>query len=180
MLVLQRNHFLVISCFYVFWFRAVLVTHVVWHFTSLRAYRFTIEGENYKLFVYWDNVLFLRIFWWLLCVWGTYSCADVASAINSSWPHAFARIIARERRTSHGPKSRVCWSPGEPARVQPPFPQDIWILSSSVIRLALIGAVVLARIWSISNHEHGWLNSHTVVCLPQFAEKTINLQTTKC
>ena len=53
---------------------------------------------------------------------------------------------------SHGPKSRVCWSPGEPARVQPTFLQDIWTLSSSVIRLALIGAGVLARSWSISNH----------------------------
>ena len=71
---------------------------------------------------------------------------------NSSWPHAFAPIIARERRAAHGPKSRVCWSPGEPARVQPPFPQDIWTLSSSVIRLALIGVGVLARIWSIPNH----------------------------
>ena len=72
--------------------------------------------------------------------------------VNSSWPHAFARIIARERRASHGPKSRDCWSPGEPARVQPPFPQDIWTLSSSVIILASIGAGVLVRIWSISNH----------------------------
>ena len=72
--------------------------------------------------------------------------------INSSWPHAFARIMARERRVAHGPNSRDCWSPGEPARVQPPFPQDIWTLSCSVIRLALIGAGVLARIWSISNN----------------------------
>ena len=72
--------------------------------------------------------------------------------INSSWPHAFARIMARERRAAHGPKSRDCWSPGEPARVQPPFPQDFWTLSCSVIRLALIGAGVLARIWSISNN----------------------------
>ena len=55
--------------------------------------------------------------------------------------HAFARIAARERRASHGPNSRVCWSPEEPTGVQPPFPQDIWTLSSSVIRLALIGAV---------------------------------------
>ena len=75
-----------------------------------------------------------------------------ATAINSSWPHAFARIMARERRAAHGPNSRDCWSPGEPARVQPPFPQDIWTLSCSVIRLALIGAGVLARIWSISNN----------------------------
>ena len=72
--------------------------------------------------------------------------------INSSWPHAFARIMAREDRAAHGPNSRDCWSPGEPARVQPPFPQDIWTLSCSVIRLALIGAGVLARIWSISNN----------------------------
>ena len=71
---------------------------------------------------------------------------------NSSWPHAFARIMARERRAAHGPNSRDCWSPGEPARVQPRFPQDIWTLSCSVIRLALIGAGVLARIWSISNN----------------------------
>ena len=77
--------------------------------------------------------------------------------VNSSWPHAFAHIIARERRASHGPKLRVCWSPGEPARVQPPFPQDIWTLSSSVIRLVLIGAWVLARIWSISNHMANWI-----------------------
>ena len=77
---------------------------------------------------------------------------DVLGDVNSSWPHAFARIMARERRAAHGPNSRDCWSPGEPARVQPPFPQDIWTLSCSVIRLALVGAGVLARIWSISNN----------------------------
>ena len=77
---------------------------------------------------------------------------EFLSQLNSSWPHAFARIMARERRAAHGPNSRDCWSPGEPARVQPPFPQDIWTLSCSVIRLALIGAGVLARIWFISNN----------------------------
>ena len=41
--------------------------------------------------------------------------------LNSSWPHAFARIMARERQAAHGPNSRDCWSPGEPARVQPPI-----------------------------------------------------------
>ena len=76
----------------------------------------------------------------------------IMNRLNSSWPHAFARIMARERRAAHGPNSRDCWSPGEPARVQPPFPQDIWTLSCSVIRLALIGAGVLVRIWSISNN----------------------------
>ena len=74
-----------------------------------------------------------------------------AEVINSSWPHALARIIVRERRAAHGPNSRGCWYPGEPARIQPQFPQDIWTLSYSFIRLALIGAGVLARIWSISN-----------------------------
>ena len=86
-----------------------------------------------------------------ICILSTFH-AFVCWYFNSSWPHAFARIIARERRASHGPKSRVCWSPWEPACAQPPFPQDIWTLSSSVIRLALIDARVLARIWSISNH----------------------------
>ena len=78
--------------------------------------------------------------------------ALIMSPFNSSWPHAFVRIMARQRRAAHGPNSRGCWSPGEPARVQPPFPQDIWTLSCSVIRLALIGAGVLVRIWSISNN----------------------------
>ena len=42
---------------------------------------------------------------------------------NSSWPHAFARIIARERRASRGPKSRVCWSPGSQHAYNPHFPR---------------------------------------------------------
>ena len=85
-------------------------------------------------------------------VYGHATIVKLVNFLNSSWPHAFARIMARERRLAHGPNSRDCWSPGEPARVQPPFPQDIWTLSCSVIRLALIGTGVLARIWSISNN----------------------------
>ena len=42
---------------------------------------------------------------------------------NSSWPHAFARIIAPERRASHGPKSCVCWSPGSQHACKPHFPR---------------------------------------------------------
>ena len=44
-------------------------------------------------------------------------------SLNSSWPHAFARIMARERRAAHGPNSRDCWSPGNQHAYNPHFPR---------------------------------------------------------
>ena len=106
------------------------------------VYNFNISKLSFYKYLSFKSI-------WIHGVNKIISIMNQLNHINSSWPHAFARIIARERRASHGPKSHAYWSPREPARVQPPFPQDIWTLSSSVIRLALIGTGVLARIWSI-------------------------------